>query len=729
MKNQAQRIFSAGFAILSFFLGRSAIGQGAVPLTLPLFQNDNASCQDQDAIFESYTATCGAFTGESPDFPDCVALSEPRPQSSDGFDDLFLLNYFPNQNLHDAASCGNQFGAGVTTVLTYPTADSQTRFQGSVVNADFSGTPFSDVLYPVTTDTSSFGSVIEELQSEAGGGFSTAADLNVLPSLEIGLAIAAEDPLDNFTTFRTDFWPRNNFFLFNGVCQPVVGGSNVVSCAADKSLAAVDCNGDGAPDSVTAIAMGNPSVAAPSLVNLRVHVNGGGGLAVPPLDVPVFNVPDPDSIDDDFVAAAVAIGDFGGAGGDVVVAIHSSVAPGDQVAVCQNDGACGYACLTPQTLSALIGEDSPRPYSVAAGDFNGDGADDAAISLAGQSDADGSLLSSLLYLSGDGSGGLGGPLLVSSVRDGSGNALLNVAGADFIDMVPTSLSTGQFDNDGILDVAVTNFHGPVADTSTLGIGGLTPFSEPRPQGDVVVFTSNGTSGGGFAPLPTALHFPTEPLNDFQDNPLGTFSAGRASGLASADFDRCGGDDLIGLAELCVPGSIASGTGGSSGFIDPATGNCVGLIQRIASVFLNANEAPLADAGPDLSGDIDAPLAVAATCLDPSDDDRTFTWTVTASPPGSTAQFSPATGNLAAPDLSSATSFQADLAGTYTLELTCADFCALEASDTLTVTLGAQNNTQGGCLASLTPSVTASWSGLLWMLAMIPLLYLRLRNGA
>lgn len=713
----------AGF-LLSISLAPSrAFSQGADPLTLPLFQNNNSSCQDQNTVDESYTATCGTFTGENPDFPDCVATTELRPEASSSPRTEPLLSYFQNQNLHDDTSCGGQFAAGVQSDLTYQQSVN-TRYLGSVVNADFSGSPFNDIVYPVTIADGDLPSVLEGVQGQAGGGFAAALDVGVLPALEIGLTVAGEDPLNDFSTFRTDFWPRDANFTFGDACDPVFGGASTSVCAADKSVVAVDCNGDGAPDSVTAIVRGNPTLAEPSFINLRTNVNGGSGLAAPPLDAPAFPLPDFDTLDDDLVAAAVASGDFGGAGDDVVVAIFSTADPFSQVVVCQNDGACGYTCLAPQSLETLTGEDFSRPFSVAAGDFNGDGADDAVVSLAGQ-DGGGALLSNLLYLFGDGAGSLANPLTVSTVLDGSGNPLLQVGGASFTDMVPTSLSTGQFDNDGVVDVAVTNFHGPVAQPSA----GPTPFNQPLPQGDVVIFTSNGTSGGGFSPLPTALQFPTQEPFSGQGLPLGTFSADRASGLAVADLDRCGGDDVVALAELCLAFPVTgTGTIGGNPIIDTTTGNCQTLVQRIASIFLNANEAPIVDAGPDLEAETNQALAIAATCQDPTDDDRTFTWTVTASPPGSTPQLTPGAGALIAPQNEAATSFQSNLPGTYTLELNCADFCGLEASDTLTVTIqDAQLFTQGGCLANLTPSVMSPWSGLWYFLGLGPLLYRRLRR--
>jgi len=72
--------------IFTWAFGSKARAQGGIPLTLPLFLNNNSSCQDENILLDSYTVTCGRFTDDiaagHPDFPDCVSVNDLRPEAS-----------------------------------------------------------------------------------------------------------------------------------------------------------------------------------------------------------------------------------------------------------------------------------------------------------------------------------------------------------------------------------------------------------------------------------------------------------------------------------------------------------------------------------------------------------------------------------------------------------------------------------------------------------------------
>jgi FG-GAP-like repeat/Beta-propeller repeat len=144
---------------------------------------------------------------------------------------------------------------------------------------------------------------------------------------------------------------------------------------------------------------------------------------------------------------AVAVGDFNGDGIEDLVTANFS---GSSVTVLQGDGAGNFAPFTGSPVSV-----GSHPYSVAVGDFNGDGIQDlATANLLGNN---------VTVLLGNGSGGFspapGNPFPVGSN--------------------PASVVVGDFNGDGFADLAVAN-----SGTNT-----------------VTVLLGNGK--GGFAPAPAS----------------------------------------------------------------------------------------------------------------------------------------------------------------------------------------------------------------------------------
>ena len=120
----------------------------------------------------------------------------------------------------------------------------------------------------------------------------------------------------------------------------------------------------------------------------------------------------------------VAIGDFNG-DGILDMAVANS---GDStISVYLGNGTGGFAAATGSPITV-----GTNPYAIAVGDFNGDGKLDLAVANSNSSN--------VTVLLGNGTGGFtaatGSPFAVGSA--------------------PKSIAVGDFNNDGVLDLAVTN---------------------------------------------------------------------------------------------------------------------------------------------------------------------------------------------------------------------------------------------------------------------------------
>lgn len=284
------------------------------------------------------------------------------------------------------------------------------------------------------------------------------------------------------------------------------------------SVVTNDFNGDGFADIAAANIFGD---------EVSVHLGDGVGGFGPASLFAVGQNPE-----------AITSADYNG---DGFADIASANITSDNVSVLLGDGSGNF---TPAT-------DFPTgdgPHYIASGDFNGDNRQDL-ITV----DFYTSHISILL---GDGSGGFGPPADFP-LSPGSG---------------PVSITTGDFDGDGKLDVATANFSS--GDLTVLlgdGIGGLGPASshavDPSPQG----IASGDFNEDGFADLATANYY-SDTLSVLLGDGSGGFGPATAFGTGggtspnfaiTADFDGDGHLDLVSANYNNDSISVLAGDGNGS----------------------------------------------------------------------------------------------------------------------------------------------------------------------
>jgi len=276
-----------------------------------------------------------------------------------------------------------------------------------------------------------------------------------------------------------------------------------------RSAAIGDFNGDGIQD-LAITNQGSNSITV-------LLGNGSGGFtaaAGSPFPVGTFPI-------------SVAVGDFNGDGiQDLVTANFNS----NNITVLLGNGSGGFTAATGSPFAV-----GSHPYSVAAGDFNGDGIED--VGVANESDG------TVTVLLGNGSGGFtaapGSPFTVG--------------------LLPSSLAVGDFNGDGIQDLATAN----------------------QGSGNVTVLLGNG-SGGFTAANGSPLAVGATPFSVV----VGDFNGDGIQDLAVANVNSNNVTVLLGFATGATSQTIAFGplsavTYGASPFTIGATSNS-GLAVSFAS---------------------------------------------------------------------------------------------------------------------------------------------------
>ena len=275
-------------------------------------------------------------------------------------------------------------------------------------------------------------------------------------------------------------------------------------------VAAGDFNSDGISD-LTVVNNLNDSISI-------LPGNGGGGRGdgtfAPAVTCPVGDGP-----------YHLAVGDFSS---DGIKDLAVTNGRDDTFSVLIGEGTQGMPDGTYSVDRYVAG--AYGPWGIAAGDFNSDGIQDFAVANADRNDV-GIFLGNGSQGKGDGSFTLSGDYDTGEFPAGVG---------------PHGLVVGDFNSDGIADLAVTNH-------------------ESEGEGDVGILLGDGTDGRGYGRF----------------RPEGNYPVGQMpEGIAAGDFNSDGISDLAvaNTQSGSITVLIGSGSGGrgDGGFIQPATSYSAGV---------------------------------------------------------------------------------------------------------------------------------------------------------
>jgi hypothetical protein len=282
---------------------------------------------------------------------------------------------------------------------------------------------------------------------------------------------------------------------------------NYAAGSSPRSVAVGDFNGDGKLD----LAVANSGVS--------VLLGNGDGTFQTARNFPAGSTP-----------LSVSVGDFNGDGKlDLAVANYDHFGSGTvSVLLGNGDGSFGSA----RSFAA-----GTRPFSVAVGDFNGDGRPDLAVT---NRDSDNV---SVLVANGDGS-------FQQAVNYAAGSS-------------PRSVAVGDFDGDGLLDLAVANF-GSDNVSVLLGNGdGTFQTAQSYAAGSHPWSVAVGDFNGDGLPDLAVAHTGSANVSVLLGNGDGSFQTARnfpAQGTNSVAVGDFNGD---GFLDLVTTGSVLLGNGDGS----------------------------------------------------------------------------------------------------------------------------------------------------------------------
>jgi len=405
----------------------------------------------------------------------------------------FVSNSVVNWN---GSALATQFVSGSQLMATVPAADIATANTGwvTVVNPAPGGGTSNTAFFTATFDTGN--SVAFTLASSPAVGdwpYSVAiGDFNGDGKLDLAVANISSGTVSILLGDGT-----GNFTLAS---SPATGRAPI-------SVAMGDFNGDGKLD----LAVAN---AGDSTVSILLG-DGTGNFTLASSPAVVAG------------PCSVAVGDFNGDGKlDLAVANCGSV--GGPVSVLLGDGTGNFSLVSSPSTGG-------EPYSVATGDFNGDGKLDLAVANASDN--------TVSILLGDGTGNF---TLVSSAAVG---------------LAPWSVVVGDFNGDGKLDLAVANggfSYGTQSTVSVLlgdGTGNFTLASSPETGDNSQSIALGDFNGDGILDM-AAANWGSNTVSILLGDGTGNFTLASSpaagfepTSVAVGDFNGDGKLDLAVTAEL------------------------------------------------------------------------------------------------------------------------------------------------------------------------------------
>ena len=298
---------------------------------------------------------------------------------------------------------------------SYPSGQSPFHIAAADFNSD-------GVIDLAVTDNG--GSDIGVLLGIGNGGFQAAATYAVNPG--DGNLIVADLDRDGILDIVTNSSGTNTISVLKGHGDGTFAASAIYSAGVTPyGLACADFNGDGVPDIATANFVGNT-------VSILLGLPAGGFAS--PYAYPVGDHP-----------YDVKTGDFNH---DGIVDLVVTNQDGQDICIFLGQGTGGVG--NGSFSSAVFYPVQLYPYSVAVADFNHDGIQDLAVANGGSG--------TVSILLGHGSGGVG---------DGTFGTAVSLSAAT----QPRSVVTGDFNRDGITDLAVADYGGSVSILFGRGAGG------------------------------------------------------------------------------------------------------------------------------------------------------------------------------------------------------------------------------------------------------------------